>query len=153
MRRSPLQRLPTVAAIIAGIATASCGDTYEPLPDVPITMVGTLTWDDGEPVVAGTAGCEEVDIWVGQGGGSILGDGNLPLEERYREIHATTNANGDYTLRWLEFGCVLPPAPNYRVTCSWGQTAVGSCTGHPYTCQTGAQTRDCVFTRASCGGR
>jgi hypothetical protein len=137
MLSTPMLVRCTVTVIVAGVVVAGCRETHEPLPDVRITMVGTLTWENGEPVVPGTPRCHSVDIWTIQGGWGTGHD--------EREIHTTTDASGGYTLSWMEYSCVSVSRPNYLVRISPGRGAHGTCTGHPYVCQTEPQRRDCVF--------
>ncbi|MDX2261294.1 MAG: hypothetical protein SFU84_06310 [Gemmatimonadales bacterium] len=123
--------LLTLALLLLGCGGPS-GPEVPEFVDVNITTVGTVTWEDGTPIV-----------------GAIV---SSPLAFGYSdEVQATTGIHGTYQLayraRCTPGGLVFNV--NVRLPPQMANNG-GSCTGAP-SCSTGQYRRDCVFEFASGG--
>ena len=141
--------------IIAGLCVclAACQEASGPqLQSFRMYRVGTLTWDDRQPVVGGQPPAGDVVIELSVGWGEAFND---PI----REYRTTTDASGryriGYTVECTPGNPVYRGILNSRVRCSAspGRVALGTCTSSPYpVCgsESNELRRDCTYEKASC---
>ena len=115
--------------------------TGNPDPLTTVNVRGRLVWDDSVPIAPGQGGCASVDI---------VALNYAPYAIHPTELHATTSGQGEYAISWASRCYTLEMNLDFLVMCSSGHPATLITCAGDVGCSSGWQTKNCVFSRASC---
>jgi len=134
-------RLSRVVPFVLCLVSCRPDAVGNPDPLTTVNVRGRLVWDDSLPVAPGQGACASVDVAALH---------YAPGAVQPTLLHASANSQGEYAISWGSRCYTLEMHLQFVVTCNSGHAAGPITCAGDIACTSGWQTKNCVFSKASC---